>query len=87
MIGIIFAITFVVLVGSNWLQYPTLIPAIIFGFATVVVPFLIMQPSFGLGVAGSKTPNPLLTRLRTLMNHIAFGIGLYLFGLLVSDFL
>ena len=84
MIGIIFAITFVALVGDNWLQHPTLIPAILFGVVTVLMPFFIMQPSFGLGLAASKTSNPAQARLRSLMNHIAFGVGLYLFGLLVN---
>jgi hypothetical protein len=84
MIGITFAITFVALVGNNWLQHPTPIPAIVFGFATVLAPFCIMQPAFGLGFAASKTPNPMQSRLRSLMNHAAFGVGLYLFGLLVN---
>ena len=81
LIGITFAIAFVVLVGNNWLQHPTLIPAIGFGIVTVLAPFFIMQPSFGLGFAASKTPNPTQARLRSLMNHTVFGIGLYLFGL------
>ncbi|HXQ38961.1 MAG TPA: DUF2938 domain-containing protein [Anaerolineales bacterium] len=86
-IGVIFAMVFVVLAGSNWLQHPTLIPAITFGVFTVVAPFFIMQPAFGLGVAASKTSNPAQARLRSLMNHTVFGIGLYLFGLLLSWFL
>ena len=84
MIGITFAIAFVALAGDNWLQHPTLIPAIVFGVVTVLMPFFIMQPAFGLGFAVSKTPNPTQARLRSLMNHIAFGVGLYLFALLVN---
>lgn len=84
MIGITFAIAFVAFVGHNWLQHPTLIPAVIFGGVTVLAPFFIMQPSFGLGVAASKMANPTLSRVRSLMNHIAFGVGLYLFALLVN---
>mgnify|MGYP003574968868 CR=1 FL=1 len=83
-IGITFAITFIAFVGSKWLQHPTLIPALTFGMVTVAAPFLIMQPAFGLGVAASKVSNPMQIRLRSLMNHIGFGFGLYLFGLLVS---
>lgn len=83
-IGVLFAIGFVALVGSHWVQHPTLMPAIAFGVITVLAPFLIMQPSFGLGIAGSKTSNPAQARLRSLMNHAAFGIGLYVFGLSVS---
>ena len=84
MIGITFAIAFVALAGNNWLQHPTLIHAIIFGVVTVLMPFFIMQPSFGLGLAASKTSNPAQARLRSLMNHTAFGVGLYLFALLVN---
>ncbi len=84
MIGVTFAIAFVGLVGGNWLQYPTLMPALAFGVVTVLMPFFIMQPAFGLGLASSKTPNPTQARLRSLMNHAAFGVGLYLFALLVS---
>lgn len=84
MIGITFAITFVALVGNNWLQHPTLIPAIVFGVVTVLAPFFIMQPSLGFGFAASKMSNPAQARLRSLMNHTAFGIGLYLFALLIN---
>ena len=84
MIGVTFAIVFVALVGSSWLQYPTLISAVLFGVITALAPFLIMQPSFGLGFAASKTANPMQARLRSLMNHIAFGVGLYVFAVLVN---
>lgn len=82
--GISFAIIFILLVGDNWIQNPKIIPAIIYGVATVFAPFCIMQPSFGFGLAASKASNPKQARIRTLMNHTAFGIGLYLFALLVN---
>jgi hypothetical protein len=84
LIGITFAIAFVALAGDNWLQHPTLIPAIVFGVGTVLIPFFIMQPSFGLGFAASKTSNPTQARFRSLINHTVFGAGLYLFALLVD---
>ena len=84
MIGTTFAIVFVTLAGNNWLQHPTLIPAIAFGVVTVLMPFFIMQPALGLGFAASKMPNPTQARLRSLMNHTSFGVGLYLFGLLAN---
>ncbi len=83
-IGISFAIVFVLLVGSKWIQDPTIMPAIIYGVATLIAPFCIMQPSFGFGLAASKTSNPTQARFRTLMNHTAFGIGLYVFALLLN---
>lgn len=84
MIGITFALIFVALAGHTWLQQPTLLPALVFGVVTVLAPFAIMQPSFGLGFAASKLPNPTPARVRSLMNHMAFGLGLYLFALLVN---
>jgi hypothetical protein len=78
---------FVAIVGNNWLQHPTPLPAILFGQVTALAPFLIMKPLFGYGFAASKTPNPAQARLRSLMNHTAFGIGLYLVAWLVNGLL
>lgn len=79
-IGTAFAIVFVAIAGVQWLQRPALIPAVGFGMVTLLAPFLIMQPSFGFGLAASKTSNPTLARIRSLLNHCAFGAGLYFFG-------
>jgi hypothetical protein len=82
--GVTFALAFVALAGSGWLRHPTPLPAIAFGVVTVVMPFFIMQPAFGFGFAASKASNPAQARLRSLMNHTAFGAGLYLFALLAN---
>ncbi len=83
-IGIVFALVFVVLTSGDWLERPTLLPALLYGIGTVVFPFFIMQPSFGLGIAASKTPNPAQARLKSLMTHTVFGVGLYVCALGVS---
>ena len=83
-IGTVYALVFVALVSVNWLARPTLLPAMLFGMGSVLVPYLIMQPSFGLGIAASRTPNPTQARLRSLGAHIAFGVGLYVCALAVS---
>jgi hypothetical protein len=80
----VFALLFVLVVSDSWLARPTLLPALAFGIATVLVPFFTMQPSFGLGVAASKTPNPNKARLKSLMTHIVFGGGLYIWAYLLS---
>lgn len=82
--GAIFALALVLLASPRWLQEPTLLPAMIFGLASVAIPFFIMQPSFGQGIAASKTPNPAQARLRSLMNHAVFGLGLYVSALALS---
>ncbi len=83
-IGVAFAVAFTALAGSDYLRHPTPLPAILFGVVTVLAPFFILQPAFGLGIAAAKSPNPGQARLRSLMNHAAFGVGLYLFALLAS---
>ena len=81
-IGIAFAAGFAMLAGAEWLNHPTFLPALVFGVATVAVPFFTIQPAFGLGVASSKTKNPAAARLKSLSTHAVFGMGLY-FGAVV----
>ena len=83
-IGVGFALLLVVLTSTQWLDEPTLLPAMTVGLATVALPFCVMQPAFGLGLASSRTPNPTQARLRSLVNHAVFGIGLYISALAVS---
>jgi len=83
-IGAVYALVLVAFVSGSWLAQPTLFPAILFGIGSVLVPYLIMQPSFGLGFAASRTPQPTQARLRSLMAHTAFGVGLYVSAVAVS---
>jgi hypothetical protein len=71
----------VAIAPDGWLAQPTLGPALAFGMISVLVPYLIMQPAMGLGIAASKAPQPMPARLRSLMAHTAFGFGLYLAAL------
>ena len=86
-IGTAFALIFVSFASGSWLERPTLMPALAFGVATTLIPFLIMQPSFGLGIAASKTSHPNQARLKGLMTHTVFGVGLYIWALLLSQVL
>ena len=87
LIGTVFALVFVLIVSSRWLTRPTLLPALLFGVATVVVPFFTLQPSLGLGLASSKTPSPNKARLKSMMTHTVFGAGLYVWAYLLSGVL
>ena len=82
--GIVFALVFVVLTSGDWLARPTVLPALLYGIGTVVFPFFIMQPAFGLGIAASRTPKPMQARLKSLVTHSVFGVGLYVCALGVS---
>jgi len=83
-IGVAFALVFVVLTGGDWLARPTVLPALLYGIGTVVFPFFIMQPAFGLGLAASRTPKPTQARLKSMGTHAVFGLGLYVCALGVS---
>lgn len=84
--GILFAAVLIVIGGNDWLQKPTMTPALVFGLCTVIFPFLLMQPSMGLGVAASNAPKPTTARLRSCTTHLVFGLGLYLSATLFSKF-
>ena len=86
-IGGAYALALIAIVSGSWLARPTLLPALLFGVGTVLVPFLVMHPSFGLGIAASKAPSPTQARLRSLMAHASFGVGLYICALGVSTVL
>lgn len=64
--------------GLAWARNPTVTPPLALGLLTIVIPFFVVQPAFGMGFAASKAPNAKFARLRSLMTHVAFGIGLYL---------
>ena len=76
-IGIVFAGALLTACGLDWARHPSPWPALAFGILTVVIPFFIMQPGMGLGIAASKTPRPNVARIRSLLTHTIFGAGLY----------
>jgi len=75
--GVAFAGLLVLLYGISWTRSPSLVPALLVGIGTVLVPLFVMQPSMGAGIASSKTPTPWGNRVRSLLTHTVFGAGLY----------
>src|SRR5262249_54573116 len=86
-VGVAFAALAILVWGLDWARHPTLLPALIIGVAGVVAPFFLLQPGMGLGIAASKAPNPTQARLRSLLAHTVFGVGLYLAALAVAALL
>lgn len=85
-VGVIFSFSFILMVGQNWLAQPQFPSALSFSVITVLIPFLIMQPAMGLGIAASKTPQPFINRIKSLINHSIFGGGLFLTAELFNFF-
>lgn len=86
-IGILFAAFLLMIMGLDWARQPSLLPPMLVGIFTVAAPFFIMQPGMGIGIAASKTPKPNIARLRSLITHTVFGIGLYGSTMLVTALL
>lgn len=83
LIGLVMGATFVLLAG-DWIVAPTVLPALAFGVVTVVLPFLVLQPALGFGVASARTKSPAAARLKSLATHSVFGFGLYLSAQAIS---
>lgn len=83
-VGIAFAALLVSVAGASWLHHPKLLPAMAVGAATVAFPFFVMQPAMGAGIAASRTPTPWKNRMRSLLGHAIFGVGLYLSAILLN---
>jgi hypothetical protein len=84
-IGIAFAGLLVAIFGESWVRQPSIGPALLVGVVTVAAPYFIMQPGMGLGIAAAKAPKPNVVRLRSLVTHIVFGLGLYLSALVLAQ--
>lgn len=63
---------------------PTLISALVFAIALLVVPWFVMQPALGLGFVAARAPHPNVTRIINISGHAAFGVGLYLGAISIS---
>lgn len=83
-IGIAFAGLLVGIYGIGWMKRPSLLPAVVVGVSTVVAPLFVMQPAMGLGFAASRTPAPLKSCARSVLNHTVFGLGLFVSAYLVQ---
>ena len=83
-IGAVYGIALVALTSGDWRYHPNIWIALGFGVATLVFPFLVMQPSFGLGFFSARVANPLQARLKSLFAHAAFGGGLYISANLIN---
>ena len=77
LIGVLYGVVYVGLVDIVLESGPTLLNGFLFGLASVVVPWFLMQPALGLGVMGSRAPNPSVPRYTALVAHCLYGVALY----------
>src|SRR4051794_13642498 len=70
--------------SSAWLRQPTLLPPMILALGLLVAPYFIIMPGMGAGIAGAKTPQPNVTRLKSIVGHSVFGLGMYVTALMIE---
>ncbi|MDH5232165.1 MAG: DUF2938 domain-containing protein [Gammaproteobacteria bacterium] len=80
-IGIVYAFIYLALLHAQ----PDLLSAIIFGLATVLVPWFVLQPGLGMGIFARFAPKPTMTRIINLSMHSIFGAALYLGWLMYAS--
>ena len=76
-IGIGYGLLLVAVTGHGWLAAPSVMTPVVLSLVLLTAPFFIMMPGLGLGVAGAKTPKPAITRIKSVLAHTMFGLGMY----------
>ncbi|SPF78254.1 DUF2938 domain-containing protein [Pseudoprimorskyibacter insulae] len=83
LVGIIYGVVFVLLVGPGWLAEPTFLPVWIWGLLTIVGGWCLLHPGMGLGWFLSRTPRPWKGRAMGLVAHTVFALGMWAVALAV----
>ena len=78
LIGILYGFAYVGLMAYGLDRPPSLPNGAVFGAASVVIPWFILQPGLGIGVMGRLAPNPWVPRLNALAGHVIYGVALFL---------
>ncbi|SCW89351.1 Protein of unknown function [Sphingobium faniae] len=84
-IGVGYGFLLVAIWGAGWLQAPSIAEPLILALALLVLPYFVMMPGLGMGLAGSKTPKPNVTRFKSLVGHSIFGTGMFLTAKLLAS--
>ncbi len=53
-----------------------LLPALLWGLATSLLPWFVLYPAFGWGLLGTRAPNGTRPLLSTAISHSLYGLGL-----------
>ncbi len=77
LVGLAYGFVYVGLMVYGLDRPPSLLNGAVFGAASVVIPWFILQPGLGIGVMGRLAPNPWVPRLNALSSHILYGVALF----------
>ncbi len=77
LVGLAYGFVYVGLMVYGLDRPPSLLNGAVFGAASVVIPWFILQPGLGIGVMGRLAPTPWVPRLNALSSHILYGVALF----------
>ncbi|MEQ8357252.1 MAG: DUF2938 family protein [Kiloniellaceae bacterium] len=77
LVGLVYGFAYLGLMVYGLDRQPSLLNGAVFGAASVVIPWFIMQPGLGIGVMGRLTPNPAVPVLNALASHLIYGVALF----------
>jgi hypothetical protein len=77
-IGVTLAVFYVVAAIVVGVPRSSFVAAVGYGLATCVFPWLLVFPAFGFGAFGRKGPAELKLFTSSLLNHLFYGLGLWL---------
>lgn len=77
LIGIAYGFAYLGLVVFALDRPPSLLNGFVFGAASVIIPWFILQPGLGIGIMGRLAPNPRVPMLMALVAHLLYGVALF----------
>lgn len=81
--GIVYGFVYVPLMRHGLGFEPSLLNGLVFGLASVVVPWFFFMPAMGAGMLAKNAPKPIVPCLQAMASHAAFGIGLAVGAMLI----
>ena len=86
-IGIGYGLALFFIWGRAWFGSPTVAEPLLLSIVLLLLPFCIMMPGMGMGIAASKAPNPVRVRLKSIFGHSVFGLGMFVSALVINALL
>ena len=66
LVGAGYGLLLVAIWGAGWLESPRIVQPMILVLVLLVLPFFVMMPGMGMGIAASRTPKPNVARLKSV---------------------
>lgn len=77
LVGLVYGFAYVGLMVYGLDRPPSLVNGAVFGAASVVIPWFILQPGLGIGVMGRCARNPAVPILNAFTSHVIYGVALF----------